>query len=113
MHSGGVRDYVVRIATRFVIQHIPKRWPTKIISGENLGIARRQPTARGHVGLSRNSLNLGSLGYHIRNLSTTSFVNGIAIAVFSSENRQAISCTFSDFCHAPGTFVVLCLDAVP
>nr|XP_036678181.1 uncharacterized protein LOC118879414 isoform X2 [Drosophila suzukii] len=104
MHSGGVRDYVVRIATRFVIQ---------IISGENLGIARRQPTARGHVGLSRNSLNLGSLGYHIRNLSTTSFVNGIAIAVFSSENRQAISCTFSDFCHAPGTFVVLCLDAVP
>jgi len=48
-------------------------------------------TARGHVGLGRNSLNLGSLGYHVRDLSATSFVNRIAIAVFSLENRQTVS----------------------
>jgi len=87
--------------------------PPQIISGENLGIARRQPTSRGNVSLGRNSLNLGSLGYHIRDLSLTSLVNGIAVAVFSLENWQAISCTVSGFCYAPGAFIVLCLDAVP
>jgi len=82
-------------------------------SGESLAIGRRQPIARGHVGLGRNSLNLGSLGYHIRDLSTTSFVNGRVIAVFNLDNRQTIRCTFSGFCHAAGTFVVISLGAVP
>jgi len=35
-------------------KQIPKGRPTQVISGENLGIARRQPKARGNVGLGRN-----------------------------------------------------------
>jgi len=56
-----------------------------LISGESLGIERRQPTAGGNVGRGKNSLNLGSLVYHIRDLSPTSLVNGIGVAVFSFE----------------------------
>jgi len=94
-------------------KQIPKGRPPEIISGENLGIARRQPTARVNVGLGRNSLNLGNLGYHIRDLRPTSLVNGKALGVFSFEKWQTISCTVSGFSYAPGAFVVFCLDAVP
>jgi len=83
-------------------KQIPEGRPPQIIFGENLGIARRQPTARGNVSLGRNSLNLESLGYHIRDLSPTSLVNGIAVAIFSFEKWQTISCTVSGFCYAPG-----------
>jgi len=96
-----------------ISKQIPKGRPPQMISGENLGIARTQPTARGNVGLGRNSLKLGSLGYHILNLSPTSLVNGIAVAVFSFENWQTVSCTVSGLCYAPGAFVVLCLYEVP
>jgi len=94
-------------------KQVLKGRPPHVVSGENLGFARRQPTARGNVGLGSNSLNLGSLGYHIRDLSPTSPVHGIAVAVFSFENWQTISCIVSGFCYAPGAFVVLCFDAGP
>jgi len=73
-------ETVFRLASALDRKQIPKSRPPQIISGENLGIARKQPTARGNVSLDRNSLNLGTLGYHIRDLSHTSLVNGIAVA---------------------------------